>query len=157
MVGGQWGVGFLLQSNSKQPAYLYQNYQYFYLKMEKCLREMIDAGFQQYQQALINELKQRPQILGEETSRFVDDFDRSNFVFDTRQKLIMQVIQLTVAMLAAGYFHQAVIQPQGLSLLLQHSGNSQDKSADYADPKWWISYPNDSALRKVLLCKVETP
>lgn len=39
-VGRQWGVGFLLQSNSKQPAYLYQRYQDFYPKTEKRLRDM---------------------------------------------------------------------------------------------------------------------
>lgn len=154
-VGRQWGVGFLLQSNSKQPAYLYQRYQDFYLKTEKRLREMSDADFQQYQQALINELKQRPQTLGEEASRFADDFDRSNFAFDTRQKLIVQVMQLTAATLA-GYFHQAVIQPQGLALLSQLSGSGQDK-ADYAEPKGWVTYPNASALQKVLPRKVATP
>lgn len=154
-VGRQWGVGFLLQSNSKQPAYLYQRYQDFYLKTEKSLREMSDADFQQYQQALINELKQRPQTLGEEASRFANDFDRSNFAFDTRQKLIVQVMQLTAATLA-GYFHQAVIQPKGLALLSQLSGSGQDK-ADYAEPKGWVTHPNASALQKVLLRKVAIP
>lgn len=153
-VGRQWGAGFLLQSNSKQPAYLYQRYQDFYLKTEKRLREMSNADFQQYQQALINELKQRPQTLGEEASRFAGDFDRSNFAFDTRQKLIVQVMQLTPAKLA-GYFNQAVIQPQGLALLSKVSGSGQDK-ADYAEPKGWVTYPNASALQKVLPSKVAT-
>lgn len=118
---------------------------------------MSDADFQQYQQVLINELKQRPQTLGEKASRFTDDFDRSNFAFDTRQKLIVQVMQLTAATLA-GYFHfhQAVIQPQGLALLSQLSGSGQDK-ADYAEQKGWVTYPNASALQKVLPRKVATP
>lgn len=116
---------------------------------------MSDADFQQNQQSLINELKQRPQILGEEASRFADYFDRSNFAFDTRQKLIVQVMQLTAATLA-GYFHQAVIQLQGLALLSQLSGSGQDK-ADYANPKGWVTYPNASALQKVLPRKVATP
>ncbi len=115
---------------------------------------MSDADFQQYQQALINELNQRPQTLGEEASRFADDFDRSNFAFDTRQKLIEQVMQLTQATLA-GYFHQAVIQLQGLALFSQLSGSGQDK-ADYAEPKGWVTY-NASALQKVLPRKVATP
>jgi protease-3 len=33
---------------------------------------MEDADFQPYQQALINELKSRPQTIGEEASRFAD-------------------------------------------------------------------------------------
>ena len=72
---------------------------------------MSEADFEQYKQALINELKQRPQTLSEEASRFANDFDRGNFAFDTRQKLMAQVQQLTSAKLA-DYFHQAVIQPQ---------------------------------------------
>ncbi|WP_282677292.1 pitrilysin [Serratia marcescens] len=154
-VGRQWGVGFLLQSNSKQPAYLYQRYQDFYPKTEKRLRDMSEADFEQYKQALINELKQRPQTLSEEASRFANDFDRGNFAFDTRQKLIAQVQQLTPAKLA-DYFHQAVIQPQGLAVLSQVSGSGQDK-ADYAAPKDWVTYPNASALQQSLPRKVATP
>ncbi|HGO4162173.1 TPA: pitrilysin [Serratia marcescens] len=154
-VGRQWGVGFLLQSNSKQPAYLYQRYQDFYPKTEKRLREMSEADFEQYKQALINELKQRPQTLSEEASRFANDFDRGNFAFDTRQKLIAQVQQLTPAKLA-DYFHQAVIQPQGLAVLSQVSGSGQDK-ADYAAPKDWVTYPNASALQQILPRKVAMP
>lgn len=154
-VGRQWGVGFLLQSNSKQPAYLYQRYQDFYPKTEKRLRDMSEVDFEQYKQALINELKQRPQTLSEEASRFANDFDRGNFAFDTRQKLIAQVQQLTPAKLA-DYFHQAVIQPQGLAVLSQVSGSGQDK-ADYAAPKDWVTYPNASALQQILPRKVATP
>jgi len=154
-VGRQWGVGFLLQSNSKQPAYLYQRYQDFYPKTEKRLRAMSEADFGQYKQALINELKQRPQTLSEEASRFANDFDRGNFAFDTREKLIAQVQQLTPAKLA-DFFHQAVIQPQGLAVLSQVSGSGQDK-AEYAEQKGWVTYLNASALQQVLPRKVATP
>jgi len=154
-VGRQWGLGFLLQSNSKQPAYLYQRYQDFYPKAEQRLRDMSEADFAQYQQALINELKQRPQTLSEEASRFSNDFDRGNFAFDTREKLIAQVQQLTPAKLA-DFFHQAVIEPNGLAVLSQVSGSSQDK-ADYAAPQGWQSMPNASALQQTLPRKVATP
>lgn len=33
-VGHQWGIGFLLQSNSKEPNYLYQRYLAFYPQAE---------------------------------------------------------------------------------------------------------------------------
>lgn len=154
-VGRQWGVGFLLQSNSKQPGYLYQRYQDFYPKTEQRLRAMSEADFEQYKQALINELKQRPQTLSEEASRFANDFDRGNFAFDTRQKLIAQVKQLTPAKLA-DFFHQAVIAPQGLAVLSQVSGSGQDK-ADYAEQKGWVTYSDASALQHVLPRKVATP
>jgi protease-3 len=155
-VGRQWGVGFLLQSNSKQPAHLYQRYQDFYPKAEKRLREMSEADFAQYKQAMINELKQRPQTLSEEAGRFSNDFDRGNFAFDTRQKLIEQIAALTPAKLA-DYFHQAVIQPQGLAVLSQVSGSSQEK-ADFAAPgEGWVTYPNTSTLQQTLPRQVTTP
>ncbi|MGO3567699.1 MAG: pitrilysin [Serratia grimesii] len=154
-VGRQWGIGFLLQSNSKQPAYLYQRYQDFYPKTEKRLREMKEADFEQYKQAMINELKQRPQTLSEEAGRFANDFDRGNFAFDTRHKLIEQIKQLTPTKLA-DYFHQAVIKPQGLAVLSQVSGSGQEK-ADYAVQPGWVTYPNASALQKTLPRKVATP
>ncbi|MFI8417464.1 pitrilysin [Serratia sp. NPDC078593] len=154
-VGRQWGVGFLLQSNSKQPAYLYQRYQDFYPKAEKRLREMSEADFAQYQKALINELKQRPQTLNEEAGRFSNDFDRGNFAFDSREKLIAQIEQLTPTKLA-DFFHQAVIQPSGLAVLSQVSGSSQNK-ADYANPPSWVDFPNASTLQQTLPRKVTTP
>ncbi|MEH0871556.1 pitrilysin [Serratia liquefaciens] len=154
-VGRQWGIGFLLQSNSKQPAYLYQRYQDFYPKTEKRLREMKPADFEQYKQAMINELKQRPQTLSEEAGRFANDFDRGNFAFDTRHKLIEQIKQLTPVKLA-DYFHQAVIQPQGLAVLSQVSGSGQEK-ADYAVQPEWVTYPNASALQQTMPRKVATP
>ncbi|AHG19244.1 protease [Chania multitudinisentens RB-25] len=155
-VGRQWGVGFLLQSNNQQPAYLYQRYQDFYPKTEKRLREMSEADFAQYKQAMINELKQRPQTLSEEADRFGNDFDRGNFAFDTRQKLIAQITTLTPTKLA-DYFHQAVIQPQGLAVLSQVSGSSQEK-ADFVVPGAdWVTYPNASALQQTLPRQVVTP
>ncbi|KEY59359.1 pitrilysin [Serratia sp. DD3] len=155
-VGRQWGVGFLLQSNNQQPAYLYQRYQDFYPKAEKRLREMKAADFEQYKQAMINQLEQRPQTLSEEAGRFSNDFDRGNFAFDTRQKLIAQIRLLTPVKLA-DFFHQAVISPHGLALLSQVSGSSQQK-ADFATPgKDWVTYDNASSLQQTLPRQVVTP
>ncbi|ANI29913.1 protease [Yersinia entomophaga] len=154
-VGRQWGIGFLLQSNSKQPKYLYQRYQAFYPQAEKRLRDMKPADFEQYKQGLINQLLQRPQTLGEEASRFSNDFNRNNFAFDTRDKLIAQVRLINNAELA-DYFQQAVIKPQGLALLSQVKGNGKDVGS-YAAPKGWKTYPNVSSLQQTLPRKVLVP
>lgn len=146
-VGRQWGMGFLLQSNSKQPAYLYQRYQDFYQKAEKRLRGMSEEEFAQYKQGVINELSQRPQTLSEEISRLRNDLDRENFAFDTREKLIAEVKPLTVGQLAD--FFQQALTPQGLAVLSQISGSHHGKS-DYAAPQGWTTYPNASSLQKTL-------
>ncbi|PLV62880.1 pitrilysin [Erwinia sp. E602] len=145
-VGRQWGIGFLLQSNVKQPAYLLTRFQAFYPTAEKRLREMKKEDFAQYQAAMINELKQRPQTLDEEAGRFSKDFSRENYRFDTREKVIAQVQQLTPAALA-DFFHQAVIAPNGLALLSQISGSHHGK-ADYAVAPGWTTWKDLSTLQQ---------
>ncbi|WP_379060251.1 pitrilysin [Pectobacterium brasiliense] len=146
-VGRQMGIAFLLQSNSKQPAYLYQRYEDFYLKAQKRLREMSEEEFTQYKQGVMNELNQRPQTLGEEASRLRRDLDRENFAFDSREKLLEQIKPLTVTQLAD--FFQKALKPEGLAILSQVSGSHHGK-ADYAAPKGWHTYADASSLQKTL-------
>ncbi|PKH25041.1 pitrilysin [Enterobacterales bacterium CwR94] len=150
-VGRQWGIGFLLQSNSKQPAYLLQRYQAFYPQAEQRLRALKPDDFAQYQQAMINELKQRPQTLDEEASRFSKDFDRENYAFDTREKVIAQIQTLTPEKLA-DFFHKAVIAPQGMVMLSQVSGSHHGK-ADYAHQPGFTTWDKLSELQKSLPVK----
>ncbi|WP_127957429.1 pitrilysin [Serratia microhaemolytica] len=154
-VGRQWGLSFLLQSNSQQPAYLYQRYQQFYHSAQQRLRAISQADFAQYQQAMISELQQRPQTLEEEANRFNSDFDRGNLAFDSREKLIAQVKKLTARELA-DYFQQAVIDLHGLAILSQVSGSGQP--AQFAAPgEQWQQHANASALQQTLPRQVVKP
>ncbi|MTD28328.1 pitrilysin [Erwinia sorbitola] len=154
-VGRQWGIGFLLQSNVKQPAYLLSRFNAFYPTAEKRLREMSKEDFAQYQAAMINELKQRPQTLDEEAGRYSKDFDRENYHFDTREKVITQVQALMPGALA-DFFHQAVIAPSGLALLSQVSGSHHGK-ADYAAPSGWKTWKDLSTLQQSLPVSQDQP
>ncbi|KYP88886.1 protease [bacteria symbiont BFo1 of Frankliniella occidentalis] len=154
-VGRQWGIGFLLQSNVKQPAFLLSRFKAFYPTAEKRLREMSKADFAQYQAAMINELKQRPQTLDEEAGRFSKDFDRENYKFDTREKVIAQIQALTPQSVA-DFFHQAVMAPTGLALLSQISGSHHGK-ADYAKEKGWTTWKDLSTLQQSLPVSQDTP
>lgn len=145
-VGKQWGIGFLLQSNSKQPKYLYDRYLAFYPQAEKRLREMKDSEFAQYKQGLLNDMQQRPQTLGEEAGRFSEDFSRGNDDFNTRDKVIAVIQGLTQKKLA-DFFHQAVIAQTGFAMLSQVSGNDS-KTPEYAAPTGWKTYPTTSSLQK---------
>ncbi len=58
-VGRQWGMGFLLQSNDKQPSYLWQRYQAFFPDAEAKLRAMKPEEFAQIQQAIITQMRRR--------------------------------------------------------------------------------------------------
>lgn len=145
-VGKQWGIGFLLQSNSKQPKYLYERYQAFYPVAEKRLRAMKDSEFSQYKQGLLNDLQQRPQTMSEEIGRFSEDFSRGNDKFTTREKVIAVIQGLTQKELA-DFYHQAVISQTGLAILSQVSGNDS-KTPEYAAPVGWKTYPTTSSLQK---------
>ncbi|MEK6486407.1 pitrilysin [Klebsiella grimontii] len=147
-VGRQWGMGFLLQSNGKQPAYLWQRFQAFFPTAEAKLRAMKPEEFAQIQQAVIGQMLEAPQTLGDEASKLSKDFDRGNMRFDSRDKVVAQIKLLTPQKLA-DFFHQTVVDPQGMAILSQVSG-SQNGKAEYAHPQDGKVWENVSALQKSL-------
>lgn len=147
-VGRQWGMGFLLQSNDKQPAYLWSRYQAFFPTVEDRLRAMKAEEFAQIQQGVIAQIEQAPQTLGEEAAQISKDFDRGNMRFDSRDKVVAQIKLLTPQKLA-DFFHQAVVEPQGMAILSQISG-TQNGKAEYAHPEGWKVWDNVSALQRTM-------
>lgn len=129
-VGRQWGMGFLLQSNDKQPSFLWERYKAFFPTAEAKLRAMKPDEFAQIQQAVITQMLQAPQTLGEEASKLSKDFDRGNMRFDSRDKIVAQIKLLTPQKLA-DFFHQAVVEPQGMAILSQISGSQNGKANMY--------------------------
>ncbi|WP_336851906.1 pitrilysin [Pseudescherichia vulneris] len=147
-VGRQWGLGFLLQSSDKQPSALWARYQAFFPTAEDRLRKMSAEEFAQLQQAVIAQVTQAPQTLGEEATQISKDFDRGNMRFDSRDKVVAEIKQLTPQKLAE-FFHQAVVEPQGMAILSQVSGTPSDKSG-YVHPEGWKVWDNVSALQRTL-------
>ncbi len=147
-VGRQWGLGFLLQSSDKQPSALWARYQAFFPTAEERLRKMSAEEFAQLQQAVIAQVTQAPQTLGEEASQISKDFDRGNMRFDSRDKVVAEIKQLTPQKLA-DFFHQAVVEPQGMAILSQVSGTPSDKSG-YVHPEGWKVWDNVSVLQRTL-------
>lgn len=147
-VGRQWGLGFLLQSSDKQPSALWARYQAFFPTAEERLRKMSAEEFAQLQQAVIAQVTQAPQTLGEEASQISKDFDRGNMRFDSRDKVVAEIKQLTPQKLA-DFFHHAVVEPQGMAILSQVSGTPSEKSG-YVHPEGWKVWDNVSALQRTL-------
>ena len=102
----------------------------------------------QIQQAVITQMLQAPQTLGEEASKLSKDFDRGNMRFDSRDKIVAQIKLLTPQKLA-DFFHQAVVEPQGMAILSQISG-SQNGKAEYVHPEGWKVWENVSALQQTM-------
>lgn len=147
-IGQQWGVGFVVQSNKLQPAALYQRFTDFYPEIEKRLRDLSAEDFAQIKQGVIGLIQQPPQTLAEEASQLSKDFDRRNSAYDSRDKIIAQINTLTPKKLA-DFFHQAVIDPQGMAMLAQVSG-STGKVGDYAKPAGWKRWDSVSELQQTL-------
>ena len=93
-------------------------------------------------------MQQAPQTLGEEASQVSKDFDRDNLNFDSRDKVVAEIRQLTPQKLA-DFFHQAVLARQGMTILSQVSG-SQSPQARYAAPEGWPVYQSVSDLQQSL-------
>ena len=145
-IGRQWGLGFLLQSNDKQPGFLWQRFKAFFPTAEAKLRAMKPEEFAQIQQAVITQMLQPPQTLGDEASKLSKDFDRGNMQFDSRDKVVAQIKLLTPQKLA-DFFHQTVVEPQGMTVLSQVSG-SQNGKTEYVHPKGWKVWKSVSALQQ---------
>ncbi|MFY2737418.1 pitrilysin [Pseudocitrobacter faecalis] len=147
-VGRQWGMGFLLQSSDKQPAFLWERFKAFFPTAEAKLRAMKPEEFAQIQQAMIAQMVQAPQTLSEEASQLSKDFDRGNMAFDSRDKVVAQ-IKLLTPLKVADFFHQTVVEPQGMTVLSQVSGSDNGKQ-DYAHPEGWKVWQSISELQQTL-------
>ncbi|MDX7989194.1 pitrilysin, partial [Xenorhabdus sp. 12] len=151
-VGQQWGLGFLLQSNSKQPDYLHQRYQDFYQQADKKLRAMSDTEFEQYKTALLKEKQEPPQTFYAEMDRYEPDFATNNFKFDTQAKTIAALEKVTKAQLIE-FYEKAVIKRQGLALISQIAGK-KGTHPQYAELTGWKTYQSVSDFQKQLPVKV---
>lgn len=151
-VGEQWGLGFLLQSNSKQPKYLNQRYQDFYQNAGNKLKAMPQADFEQYKSALINEKQQPPQTFYAEVARFSGDFSRNNFSFDSRDKML-EILKKTTQQQLISFYRNAVIKHIGLSFISQVIGKSGNLDG-YAKLKGWKTYQNVTEFQKRLPVEV---
>ncbi|WP_286612716.1 hypothetical protein, partial [Escherichia coli] len=67
---------------------------------------------------------------------------------DSRDKIVAQIKLLTPQKLA-DFFHQAVVEPQGMAILSQISG-SQNGKAEYVHPEGWKVWENVSALQQTM-------
>ncbi|MDC9580053.1 pitrilysin [Xenorhabdus sp. PR6a] len=151
-IGEQFGLGFLVQSNSQQPDYLHQRYQHFYQQADKKLKAMSDAEFQQYKKSLLTEMHEPPQTFYAEVARYEGDFGLNNFKFDTRDKTIAAMENVTKAQLIA-FYEKAVIKRQGLALISQVIGK-KGTAHQYAELKGWKTYDYVSDFQKQLPVKV---
>jgi protease III len=148
-IGQSYGLAFLIQSNQYDPSYLYQRYTTFYPTALARLKALNETEFEQYKQGLISELQQPPQTLDEEMERYLVDFMKSTFSFDSRQKLIKQLKRVTPTQLIQ-FYQDTVLDKDGLVLASSIIGKDKDghETQSLAD---FMHYANASSLQQALL------
>lgn len=142
------GIGFLIQSNQYDPAYLNQRYQAFYPIILDKLNGLTDEEFTNYKQSVVNELLMSAQTLDEEFTDYLVDFANSQFSFDSKQKRVAQ-LKLLAKDDVIKFFTQAVIAHEGLMFASEVIGNQPDKNLHRVEGL--TPYTNATELQKVLL------
>jgi len=125
-IGDSAGIGFLIQSNQYDPAYINERYQAFYPIILNKLNKLTDDEFEQYKQSVIDEQLTPPQTLDEEFANYLADYQQSLFSFDSKQQKIDRLKTMSKEELI-DFYRLAVIKPNGLTIGSQVLGNQPDK------------------------------
>lgn len=149
-VGDSLGLGFIVQSNQYDTAYLLKRYQALYPTMLSKLEALTTQDIEQYKKAVLDELTMPPQTLEEELNLYSSDYRNSRFTFDSRNKRIELLKKVTQQDLIDFYRH-SIIEPNGFVLASQVLGNSNDAAKPKVAIKEFTEYENAAALQKALM------
>ncbi|WP_392561634.1 pitrilysin [Orbus sturtevantii] len=126
-IGNSNGIGFLIQSNQYDPAYINQRYQAFYPLALNRLNGLTDEEFEQYKQSALDQLLAPPQTLDEEFANYLVDYRQSLFNFASKKQKIDRLKIMTKVELV-DFYRVAVIEPNGLTIASQVIGSQPDKT-----------------------------
>ncbi|WP_392558244.1 pitrilysin [Orbus mooreae] len=128
-IGDSSGIGFLIQSNQYDPAYLNGRYKAFYPTILAKLNALSNSEFEQYRKAVIDEMLMPPQTLNEEFASYFVDYSNDLFSFDSREQKIARLSLLKKAELIE-FYQKAVIDQDGLVLASQVLGNQPNNTVN---------------------------
>lgn len=119
----------LVQSSSHQSPYLFQQMDDFMRRTGSQLDALTERQLQNYKNAIISELKQRPQSLGQLTSRQWQQLNRDQLGFDARRQFILAIEKLKIADVKKAW--QEFIQSPALRIASDKgsASNAQDYQA----------------------------
>lgn len=120
-----YGVGFIVQSNEADTAFLQERFNAFYPSARTKIAELSDEEFKRYQQGLLSELLQAPQTISEEMTRYLSDFSQNQFDFATRQKNINALKNLTKEQVLQ-FFDDAITNQAGIVIYSQVLGSQKN-------------------------------
>lgn len=128
-IGKLSGIRFMVQSPNNTPAQIMQNNTQFFTDSAKRLAALSDTEFNEYRNSFLEVLRRKPESLGQEFSRYMEDFNRGNNEFDHLEKMI-GVLEKTTKRDVEEFFLKAVIERNGFVFASQALGvNSTEKDA----------------------------
>ncbi len=117
------GFGLYIQTPVKGPADMQQRFEDFKHQYWQRLQQVTPEQFAALQQSLLISLKEPPKNLQEEMRPLVSDWYRERFDFDSRERLIAAVEQVTLADVQA-FYQQTLLNPEAARISVQMRGTA---------------------------------
>ncbi|MBD1583069.1 insulinase family protein [Pseudoalteromonas sp. S16_S37] len=120
-------IGFYIQTPVMDVASMQARFEQYKTQYAKALEELDNDTFLQLKNALLVSFNEAPKNLSEELSPLLSDWYRENFQYDSKEKLIKAVEQVTLADVKT-YYQQTMLNPSAARLNIQLRGKKfQDK------------------------------
>lgn len=117
------GFGLYIQTPVKGPADMQQRFEDFKHQYWQRLQQVTPEQFSALQQSLLISLKEPPKNLQEEMRPLVSDWYRERFDFDSRERLITAVEQVTLDDVKA-FYQQTLLNPEAARISVQMRGTA---------------------------------
>ncbi|BBN83410.1 protease III [Pseudoalteromonas sp. A25] len=114
-------LGFYIQTPVKDVASMQARFDQYKTQYAKALEDLDHNTFMQLKNAQLVSLKEAPKNLGEELSPLLSDWYRENYQYDSKEKLIKAVEQVTLADVKS-YYKQTMLNPEAPRLNIQLRG-----------------------------------
>ncbi|MBV2129179.1 insulinase family protein [Arsukibacterium indicum] len=115
------GFGLYIQTPVKSVVDMQQRFDEFKQQYWLSLQQLDEAGFEQLKQSLLVSLKEPPKNLQEEMAPLISDWYQEKFNFDSKQKLIAEVEQLTLEDIKA-FYQQTLLNKDAARISVQMRG-----------------------------------
>jgi len=115
-------VGFYIQTPVKNPADMLARFDAYREEFAADMDALSPDEFERIKAGVLTDLTQPPKNLAEEAGPFISDWDRERYDFDTRDRLIAAVREVTLADVQA-YYTDTVMAAAPSRLLVQLKGS----------------------------------
>ncbi len=142
------GLILSVQSPTHSPKQVYDLYEAFLMGFEKSLAEMDVAQFEQIKSGLITNALRKEKNLSERSQRFWREIDREEFNFDSRQRFVEQVSDLTIEDLRE--YYKEMVLDRGGELLVQSTGIHAGDDFEAIDTAGFIKTGDATEFRNTI-------